>query len=241
MYKKLLAVSTVLMSANTVLADDYQFEVGGSYTNVSDDNDTDTDFTSITGKYYLSQVDTTGLPLAEAAFLQRSSSIQALLADSENATAVALGGSFFVPGDMFYVGANVIRTSYDNNVVEDDSTYNITAGITPIEGLLLTTSYNEDVDYDANISAKYVKTLSGGRAINLIGAYQDVEGGFLTAGGDYYFNSRTSLGVLTSNSDDDTTWQIRGKHFVTDALFVGGAYTDSDSASALTLEAGMRF
>src|SRR5262245_33257940 len=68
------------------LADDYRFEVKGSYDRAMPDSDEllgDPDVTALSGTWYFAPVSTDGVPLAEAAFLGRASSLSATLARLE--------------------------------------------------------------------------------------------------------------------------------------------------------------
>lgn len=250
-------LSTLLLTSTATFADPYNAEVGLAYVNdgaaigrtvLPADN---VSSIQLHGTYNFSAVDTTNKPLGEADFLGKHSYIDASYAsidpDGGNSLdAQHIGVGFYIPNSMFYVGAQYIE-------FEDFNDTQVSIGITPIDGLLITTSHNEEADdYNANIFAKYVTKLSGDTAINLEAGYakgEDAEDEFeddaedtLYLAADYYFTNRFSVGASFTD-EEDSTYSIRSRYFHSanlsfNAELVSDKETDSD---ALILGAAVRF
>src|SRR5262245_32069582 len=75
----------VALAPAAALADDYQWEVKGAYDRDLPDDDFfgEPDTVSLTGTWYFKPVSTEGVPLAEAAYLGRASSLSAIAARFE--------------------------------------------------------------------------------------------------------------------------------------------------------------
>jgi len=200
------------------------------------------------GTAYFAPVETTNKPLAEAAFLGKASNLNAgisyLNTDISNFTATEIGAEWYIPNSMVYLAGQYTRLSGD--ILEGDA-WSVSAGITPIEGFLVSTSYIKDSDYEPNIDAKYVLLLNEGRALNMHGSLQvgdDVT--YYTAGMDYYFNANTSVGFEYEDSTGDEgdifdSYTVNGKHFFTEKAYVGAFYTGTDYTDTVGLDIGMRF
>ena len=148
---KALAVATFALGSSFALADSYRADVSAIY----DDFDGDIKTTALAGAFYFKDVDTTGKPLAEADFLQKASNfnVAASTSDfgaSDNLDAVSAGVEFYVPDTIFYVAADVTNFSAGG---DSDTNWTATLGVTPIDGLLVTTQYDDDVDYKFNLQA----------------------------------------------------------------------------------------
>src|SRR5688572_8448176 len=141
-----------------VQADDYRAEVRvyGQHVDLPDDS-ADADLLGATGTWYLEPVRTDGLPLAEAAFLGRSSFVSAAAARSElgdeKIDILSASFGYYVPDTIFY--GRLGFTYLDDFSPGDRSIFSGTFGITPLDGLLLTTDFDEN-GWDPNVTAKYV-------------------------------------------------------------------------------------
>ena len=191
------------------LADDYRFEVKGAFDRHMRSNDGDSaadlDAATLAGTWYFAPVSTDNVPLAEAAFLGRASSLSAsatqfdFLGTHLDAQGASVG--YYIPGTMFYAGAGVSRDetligiSSTTVVTEYNTNWSGTLGIAPLDGLLLTTDFQEH-GYDPNITARYVGKLPNNHfyagSVNL--ADNDDVGTTLGLDFDYYFDDSTSLG-----------------------------------------------
>ncbi len=201
-----------------VYSDSYRNEI---YVHYSDSSDVDEYSLNLQAKHYFSAVDITGLPLAEAAFLQKASSLTLAASndnyqsgDYENDTyARSANVNYFIPDSIFFVGAGVIQQKHvihnfdggDDAGVYDYSTqwrsdWNARVGIAPADGLQIWSDFIEDADISEywNLSAKYVKPLANERAIGTEIRYADDDIAHvrsLMVSADYYFTHRFSAGA----------------------------------------------
>lgn len=233
MIKKILGVAVALVVSNAAIADSYRTEITVGATD-SDATDTSLDLGI---RYHFQEVDTSGKPLAEAAFLNKSSNVYAETTNiaGDGDTETTAGVEFYLPNTMFYGGFDVTKT-------DDNTSWKATLGVTPIDGLLVTTSYEEDVDYNLNLDAKYVTALGGDRWINLEANYENGdEDDTFGAAADFYFTSLTSIGLKLDNDGNDTDVTVRGRHFFSNEFFAGASFTAADNNDIIALEAGLRF
>ncbi|MET0355589.1 MAG: putative porin, partial [Cellvibrio sp.] len=149
---KLLVAALGVAVSGFAIADSYQAEVsaGASRTDYSDFVG-DVDRYNLEGKYYFNSVNTANVPLAEAAYLGKNSNVFASVIDEHNkhtnsSQHYRIGAEFYIPENFLYVQAGVIRNSSGTSRESDWFT---AVGITPIDGLLLTTMYVHDAGYDA--------------------------------------------------------------------------------------------
>ena len=111
------------------------------------------------------------------------------------------------------------------------TTWSGTLGIAPLDGLLLTTDFEEH-GYDPNITARYVGKLPNNHfyagSVNLV-YYDDVATPFdarmpYGLDFDYYFDDSTSLGLGFDDVGD--RWELRGEKFFSKSWAAGvSAYT----------------
>lgn len=223
-------------------ANDYQFDVSGVIAN-TDAGAEDTTTLGIGIEFHFIPVDTSKGPLAEAAFINKSSNIYAWQSHSESDgpdfDSTTLGGELYIPNTMFYLGL-------DYNYVSDDGSedsWTIHAGVTPIENLLVTTSYNEDADYDPNLAAKYLLPLSNGATLvaNARAALIEDAEDTIGAGLDYYFNRYTGVGFNVTDYAGGNETEVHIRHFFLDDAYVGLSYADNDFADTIALSGGFRF
>lgn len=231
--KALAAAIVLTMTSGAVLAQDYQFDVGVNYTDVEDG---DGAFGAY-AEYHFSTVDTSGRPLAEAAFLTKSSNVYVRgAADFDIAN---VGVDFYIPNSMFFIGADFYRTDFGNG---SDNTWSARLGITPIDGLLITTTIPEE-DYEVNLQAKYVTALGGNNFLNLEAAFYD-GGDFddvVQVSADYYFSRSFSVGLGYEDAFGEDAFTIRTRNFFTEAFSGELSYTDYDNGSQIMVGASLRF
>jgi hypothetical protein len=99
------------------LADDYRWEVEGALKRdtPSSEGPVHVDLSTLAGTWYFAPVSTDGVPLAEAAYLRRASSLSAIASRLEwntgsldmhlNAQGARVG--YYLPGTMFYGSVGV--------------------------------------------------------------------------------------------------------------------------------------
>lgn len=228
-----------VLAPAAALAEDYRFEVKGTFDRHMRSNDGDSaadlDAATLGGTWYFAPVSTDNVPLAEAAFLGRASSLSAIAAQFDflgthlNAGGASVG--YYIPGTMFYAGVGVSR---DESLIglssttvwtEYNTTWSGTLGIAPLDGLLLTTDFQEH-GYDPNITARYVGKLPNNHfyagGVNL--ADDDDFGTSFGFDFDYYFDDSTSLGLGFDDIGD--RWELRGQKFFSKSWAAGvSAYT----------------
>lgn len=271
-----LAALGAILSSTYVSADDYQSEISAVYFN-SDSDHTDSSGYGIGGRYFFNPVNTSQGPLAEAAFLQRASSVALNYTRSESDHAYSdldgftsqgsgeddnysLRADFYVPNSIFYAGLTVSHGEYSyrervqHNAEFPSETFNqqgsetdigAVLGITPIDGLRISSAFHEDYDIseDWNLSARWV-TDTMGPTIALIGDYGYAGGlDVVNLGVDYYIDRSFSIGLTHSDAlelDNSASTSVRARKFFTDNFSVQAEYVD-DHYGSYNLGAAMRF
>jgi len=235
-------------------ADDYRWDTGVDYSRFSGSGE-DTDYWSLGGTYYLRDVTTDELPLQEAAYLGRASSVSAAVSRFDSPFGDfdqwRLSGEFYVPSAWLYFSAGLTGSDTLGITVDDDGDVSIargndtawdaTIGITPFDGLRLSTSFHQHLDYEPNLDVKYVGRLGNdhwyGFGVNLV----DPDGGDLTyaVSGDYFIDRTLRVGAELGEHH----FGVSVDKFFTDRLSVGLRYRDFDEADGdvLTLRASWRF
>lgn len=200
----------------------YQFEASAGYSDYYDKTLTETE---LHGAYYFSQVGTDNKPLAEAAFLGRNSSINLTYSDFDSEfdgqDSKSVSVSYFIPNSIFFAGLG-----YTEDDDENDTTLNL--GITPVDGLLITTQHNNEADdYNANIYTKYVMLFDDERALNIEASVAKDEwtnnNNYLLLG-DFYFNHDFSIGAAFSDYDTGSTYGLSVKHFFIETASIEASY-----------------
>lgn len=242
-FSKTILSTLVLMASGASFASTYNGEVGLEYT----DFDGDASSIELHGVYHFTEVDTANKPLAESAFLQKRSFINAShteydVDDSDGFDEQAIGFGFYIPNSIFYIGAEYQKIEDENDTV-------VTLGITPVEGLLLTTQHNEEADdYEANIQAKYVRQLAGDTAFNLEGSFakapDGVEDDTYGFAGDYYFTNFFSVGATYVNQSwlsDEATTTVRTRYFFNDSFSLNAEVGSNEDVDTFSIGAALRF
>lgn len=203
----------------------------------------------LNGRYHFTPVDITNKPMAEAAFLQKRSYINAGYTDWDIDVANGASGNiqnigfgFYIPSTMFYLGVQHIRYDYDFSDSDNNTQFEL--GITPIDGLLVSTLHYEDSDdYEANIHAKYVLPLTGDTAINLEAGYQDVEDGdaVINFAADYYFTNSFSVGASVTDYEDGSDYSIRTRYFFNDSFSLVGEFASDSETDDESFSIGAAF
>lgn len=239
MKKKILAASLLaLLGSGAALAQPYQFEVGASLSHVDPDYGSSDNQFGAYGIYHFHQVQTANRPLAEAAFLQRSSN--AYVRGSQDFDVIQAGAEFYIPDTIFYAAAELLRTDYDHSDHNND--WGVRLGVTPLAGLLVYTQYYDEQGYDFNVHTKYVMDLGYSNALNIEAGYTDYDHhNALYVFGDYYFNRNLSAGVGYSDIYDNDAFTIRARNYFTPAIAAEAAFTKADDYDQFTLGASIRF
>lgn len=234
---KVLAASIMLLMGASVTAQTYQWEAGASITHYNPDGGDSDESIGINGEYHFSPVITANRPLAEAAFLQRSSNVYAR--GYQDLDVINAGVELYIPNSIFYVAAEIARVDIDG---ERNNDWGVRFGLTPVDGLLVWTSYYDEPGYDLNLHAKYVLDLGHLNAVNIEGGYTDDDfDNSLYLFGDYYFNRTFSVGVGYAEQHDIDSFTIRTRNFFTDRISGELAFTDADDGKSFTVGADIRF
>jgi Putative general bacterial porin len=253
---KIVSAIGLALIASHAGADDYISEIGLSYF-----DDESVSAVGIQGALYFDTVQTNGLPLTEAAFLNKASNVNLtyarlksdFLGSDQNNNLTRLGIDYFVPNSIFYLGAGYSNVHFDSEFGSGSADiWDITVGITPLEGLLVSTTHQDgDVDdggYDLNLMVKYVTQLSGDTAVNFEVEFQeggDSEDGFesedyVSLAADYYLNHTFSLGAIIEDSYE-TGYGVRTRKFFTPSFSAMASYLTADEYDMFELGVAVRF
>jgi hypothetical protein len=237
----LLAISLACGGASA-LADDYRAEV----TLLGDRTEPDGDFPHIDqfaalGTYYLAPVRTDGLPLAEAAFLNRSSFVRGAAVRSEigdgkiDIFSASLG--YYMPDTIFFGRLGV---SYADDFDGDQTNINGSFGITPLDGLLLFTNFDEH-GWDPNVTAKYVGKMANSHFYAITASAVDPDEGdtSVSLDFDYYIDNTFSVGAGYGSASDD--FSLRAQKFFTPSFAVGGHLSTGDDGDGFGANVTWRF
>ena len=238
---KKLAIASALLSALAVTgtAHAYQSEVGASAAYIDPDNGSSGNAFGIDGTYYFNPVQTRNAPLAEAAFLDRASNVNAHATfadrgDTDDNT-YGIGAEYYVPNSDFYLGGDVSRNnteyrdSFGNKYDFDTTYYAAEVGYLPAPGLLIALGlkgYDNDNDdgVDPTLRAKYVTQLSNGNDINLEAGASFGDLDEFNVAADYFIDKTLSVGVDYYNNDlaDQNEFGINARKFFNQQVSLEG-------------------
>jgi len=150
----LLAVGCLLTT--TARAEDFRVQARALYDKIDlEDIGPDAEIMSVEGTFYFKPVPTDGVPVGEAAFIARSSYVDAHAARIEigdaDADAFSANVGFHFPNSIFFARLGVVQTDISG---DDDTSWNGTLGIVPIPRLFFGTDFTED-GWDPNLTARY--------------------------------------------------------------------------------------
>lgn len=241
---KLFFAATALITSGFAIADAYQSEVG-LLASRWDVNGANSNNYEVNGKYYFNLVKTDNLPLAEAAYLGKSSNVFAALGRNyghgylANSKIYSGGVEVYIPENFLYVKVNAAHYSYDN---DSDNNVVTTIGLTPLDGLRVATSWNSDEGYHANIAAKYVTAIGSGQFINLEASVADTDFGTnKSIGGDFYIDNTFSVGAEISDDNLGTDYTVRTRKFFNEQFSGELSYTDANVGNEVALGVNYRF
>lgn len=257
MKKSLIATALFAGLAITGTANAYQSEIGGNYSYLDPEYSGGVSQFGLNGTYYFNPVQTRNSPLAEAAFLDKSSNVSAVAQYGNNSgvknSTYGIAGEYYVPNSQFYLGAGVARNevSLKNTPVDQKTTlYNAEVGYLPAPGLLVAVGVQGyDVKdgsdgADPTLRAKYV-TQVGQHDVNLEarGVFGSNNNRQYYVGGDYYIDKTFSVGAdyTKDKSLDQDQWGITAKKFIYQNLSVDGRIGFGDNYNTYTLGGSYRF
>ena len=206
---------------------------------------------AVGGSYYFDRVQTNKGPLAEATFLDKTSSVDALFTrfdfDNNNQNAWALGGTYVLQGTGMYLDASVMHVNgYSND------TYNFGGGyyLSRDWSVSVDTQFDEDLNYQGiSLGSKKLFGLGSERYVSLEGVYSNPDEGddSFAVSSDFYFNRFFSVGVGYEWADkfSDGISSVRSQWFINNQFAVSAevSYVDYDRGSdtSYLLGATMRF
>lgn len=237
---KLVLATSLLATSCFSIAEAYQAEVTGIAARSDLDGiNSKVNTYGVEGKYYFKPVNTDNVPLAEAAYLGKNSNAfvsfvksyaRGYAGDSKNYSG---GVEVYIPENFVFIKVEGVHSKYDSS---SDSSVNTTLGLTPLDGLRVTTSWNSDEGYHANLDAKYVTALGNGQFINVEAGVADTDFGTHTMiGGDYYFDNTFSVGAEVSDDKYSTDYLIRTRKFFTESFSGELNYADTDFGNVVAL------
>ena len=259
MKKLILPLAVALPFAQVGLAD-YQAELSYNYEESKTDQgvgqgDDEIDFHTYGGRVYFEQVDTSKGPYAEAAFLDKASSLFVDRTERKDKPA----GMSQTETDITTYGADIVLQGKwivnvlagDGEDPDDDSVdlLGIEGGLYLDNSSTLTFSYlKEDVDFpDANIdnyavSYKRVGELAGGSYYNVEAdlLYRDLGDAYviddvtdLDLAADYYLDKHFSVGAVLGyadfDGDDEITYGVRTTFYFNDKAGINFSYKIEDN------------
>jgi hypothetical protein len=231
-------------------AEDYRWEIGANDAGFSV-HDQDLDFYGLYGTYYFQDVKTDTLPLQEAAYLERVGSVSLAPSRFDFSSRFATGhfdqlrltSELYLPKNWLYLAAGIthsdtLEPTYNGGTIidssrEHDTSWDATIGITPFDGLRLSTTYFQHTDYRANLDAKYVGKLGNDHYYGLGLHLLDPEQGSLvySLSGDYFIDRTLRVG----GEFGEHHWGVSADKFFMDKLDVGLHYVDRDEDGGHTL------
>jgi hypothetical protein len=221
-----LVAMAMPMAAN---ADDYRAEIDLSFDRALLDGDylPDPDVWGLGATFYFEPVKTDGVPLAEAAFLNRSSFVGAGVVRSElgdeKLDAFGAGIGYYLPNTIFYGELNF---TYLDDFGGDQSRVSGALGVAPIDGLLVTSRFDED-GWDPNVRARYVGKFPNAHFFAAtVDVYEEQSGDDIdfALGFDYFFDTTFSAGATLSEYSS----QLRAEKFFTPRFSVGAHFDIGD-------------
>lgn len=265
---KLLGTAITLSFASSIaLASDYRTEWVASNSDLRG-----MDIYAFSGKVHLKPVPTAGHPLSQAAFREQigGGEITHTRFDRRpgSVSLSRLNLDHYVPESMLYVGVHLtrIRRSDDaRDLSSSDNDWGLTLGVTPIEGLRVSTAYRaapimtasnlfhlvttsgsmKEGEYNPNLAVKYVTDLSGETALNVEAAFIDQStADAVYLGTDYFFDSRSSVGAWFEGSGvgrSNTGYGIRAETFFTPQFSIQTSYFNLNEADIWRARAHLRF
>ena len=248
MKKTILA--TALLTASCMSYADYQFEAGaliGQGEVEAGNNSVDTDSYGIGGEFHFQQVDTSKGPLAEAAFLDKSSFVDFLYTSTELDVPGADDTDTFGFGGRFVTATNlIIEADYseaDDGTNDSDS---VRAGI----GTYLNETTDVVVSYQAdsedggddvdtlNAAVHGVNALMQGASLaydaSLSYIDTDDDDGFgIDVGATYYFNNAQGIGVTAGVAEigdiETDSFTLEGSYFPMPELELAAWYFNDNT------------
>ncbi len=263
MFKKTAIVASIGLALSATAQADYRWELGGAYSAGSIDtelhtptgsskNSNDTDIGEVFGTFYLWDVDTSKGPLAEAAFLDHSSSITLAASDGEvdfsdfdtqDGQTYGVSTRYVAEGPGWQLSGLLVDLGYERAEPgdRDIDIYNIGLGyyVTPKTTVIAgyeQTNLSNGGDVDSyRVDGKHLWSLSGDGAITAELGYgrtkvkdSDDVNTYLVAA-KWYMNKNLGFGLGYENSDwngyEVNAFNVSSEWFITESFEVSLGYS----------------
>lgn len=234
MKSRTLLIGLGLMSSS-VFAGGYDVEVNVDYF-----DDDGVDVIGASGAFYFDQVNTSGTPLAESAFMGRNSNVSLEYIDFDgDVTVTGAFAEFFgdknnnLYGRIGYINADADVGGSDNAI------YGELGYFLSDNWLVSIATTDSDGEDPIILATKYVAKLGGGQFFNVEANYNDESEDF-SIKGDYYFTPKTSVGLQLSDNDN-FEYGLGLKHFINEQFAVGVNYESYDDGDVTGVSLTARF
>ena len=206
---------------------------------------------AVGGSYYFDRVHTNKGPLAEATFLDKQSSVDAVFTrldfDNDNVNAWALAGTYVVQGTGLYLNASVAHLNgYSEDAYSFGGGYYLSRDL----AVFINAEYDEDLNYQGmSLGSKKLFNLGSERYVSLEGVYNNPDKGddSFAISSDFYLNRGFSVGLGYEWADkfSDGITSMRSQWFINKQFAVSAevSYADyeDDSDTSYMLGGTMRF
>lgn len=244
--KKCGAALALSVLTSTAMAD-YRVDLDAVYADLGDD----AEGKAVSGRFHFNTVETDSHPLAEAAFLERANSIslahiqqEIFIVDFKDTHAIL---ELYVPQAMLYIAPFYVKSRAESPYGQQSANdWGATIGITPIEGIRISTTWSDESDYELNLAMKYVMNIGDTKAVNLELHFQEASDEEFEAddtlglGLDFYFDRTFSIGAEIRNQED-TAFGIRTRKFFTEQFSLAAGYLTVREQDAWSIGASLRF
>ena len=240
-----LALLGGLLSATPTLAEDYRAEAGVWVARVDNDGGETGESFGLQGTYYFSDVGTDDVPLSEAAFLGRDSKIRLEglrygIDGGDHFNAQMLSSDIYLPTRIpLFLSAGLGR----NETLGDghDTAWNAAIGVTPLDGLRVSTRFSEGVDYQPNVDLKYVGKLGNSHWFGFGAELADPDFGDLywSLTADYFLDETFKVGA--AYNDGYEQWALIAEKFFYRHASIGISYIHAEFSDGLRLDGAWRF
>jgi len=226
----LLALGLV---STTAFANNYDKELNVGYL--------DTDYASVTaieGRYYFDAVNTDNTAWAEAEFMGKKSTVGLMYTNVDadfggSSYALGFNGRYYNAENNIFAAINFVNPEEGDSVVQGELGYFFG------ENFLVSVGKSDIDDSPFTFRTKYMTQLSGDSFLNLE-LMTDDELDEFDGVADYYFTSKTSIGLgLTTRDEYDAT--IKARHFFNNQFSAQVAYTFADVDDMIEIGVTARF
>lgn len=221
--------------SSVAVADDYRVELAGLYTR----SDAGSEYADSKGyaagaRLHFTSVNTDEHPLAEAAYLEKSNNLALtyIYDDDEYLESKTWQGQIeiYIPQAFLYVAPfyEYSASEFFSDFDYKENDWGADIGVTPADGLRISTRWSDEVDYELNLDAKYLIKLPKQMAVNIELIYkkdpfEEADNDWIGAGVDCYLDNTWSIGA-SFDRVDETGYSLRTRKFFTGNFSLYGDY-----------------